>query len=143
MSQFFKQACDVMDAEVFSGDALLSSKTRKQFKEYLGRWQRALEQEEKENCEEASSMTPSETTKIILNSHELQLKTIFIWKWEDAPEEFKTLSHHGGDEDWVAFIPDSMKDEYISWMEEGTSFGCCDISEHSVPGGVVRIGAHA
>lgn len=30
---------------------------------------------------------------------------IKIWPWEDAPEELKKLSGHGGDEDFVCVIP--------------------------------------
>ncbi len=26
---------------------------------------------------------------------------ILVWAWSDAPEEFRALSTHGGDEDWV------------------------------------------
>lgn len=71
---------------------------------------------------------------------------IRIWRFHDAPQELKELSRHGGDEDWIALIPPTLKDEYIGWMEEGGSFGCCDVSEHShpeLPEYVVRIGAHA
>jgi len=70
-------------------------------------------------------------------------KLIKIWRFWDAPEEYRKLSNHGGDEDWVAFVPDSLKDEYIGFLEEGTSFGCCSVSEHSIPGGTILIGAHA
>lgn len=128
MSEFFERACEEVDAEVFSGDALLDAHTREEFKEYLGRWDRELKRQISIAQQEAFKEHPN---------------TIKVWKWQDAPEEFKALSNHGGDEDWVAFVPDSMKDEYIGWMEDGTHFGCCDVSEHSVPGGVVRIGAHA
>lgn len=69
--------------------------------------------------------------------------TIKVWRWEDAPEGYKSLSDNGGDEDWIAFIPDSIKDKWIPWMEEGSSFGCCDVSEYKVPGGIIRIGSHA
>jgi hypothetical protein len=71
---------------------------------------------------------------------------IRVWKWEDAPEELKALSQHGGDEDWVALIPPKLADQYIGWMESGGPFGCCHVSEHThpeLPGYEVRIGAHA
>ncbi len=68
---------------------------------------------------------------------------IKIWKFCDAPRKYRELSTNGGDEDWVAFIPDNMKDEYIGFLEEGTSFGCCSVAELEVPGGIIRIGAHA
>jgi hypothetical protein len=66
-----------------------------------------------------------------------------VWRFRDAPQEFRELSNHGGDEDWVAFIPESMKGEWFGWMDDGTPFGSCDVSEHSVEGGIIRIGAHA
>lgn len=69
---------------------------------------------------------------------------IHVWRWKDAPEGFKKLSRHGGDEDWVALVPKELSNDFISWMEEGSPFGCCSVSEHKLPGGcVVRIGAHA
>lgn len=71
---------------------------------------------------------------------------IRIWRWEDSPEELKALSNHGGDEDWVALIPPKLVNEYIGFLEEGTSFGYCSVSEHShpeLPGYKIRIGAHS
>ena len=36
------------------------------------------------------------------------------WTWEDAPQEYKKLSGHGGDEDWVVTLPKSLhKSRYI------------------------------
>jgi hypothetical protein len=70
---------------------------------------------------------------------------IRVWRWEDAPEELKALSTHGGDEDWVALLPPKFAGEWIGWMEGG-SFGACDTSVHThpeLPGYEVRIGAHA
>ncbi len=69
---------------------------------------------------------------------------IKIWHFKDAPKEFQELSPHGGDEDFVAHIPAPMVGYYYGWMETGSSFGCCDVSEHMLPdGSQVRIGAHA
>lgn len=68
-------------------------------------------------------------------------KVILVWRWQDAPKEYRELSPHGGDEDWVAFVPASLSDEWIPWI--GRDFGCCDISEHDVENGRVYIGAHA
>lgn len=67
---------------------------------------------------------------------------ILIWPFYDAPAAYRNLSPHGGDEDWVAFVPDSFGGAPM-FMDQGTSFGCCDVSEHKVEGGTVRIGAHA
>lgn len=68
---------------------------------------------------------------------------ILVWRFQDAPPEYRALSDHGGDEDWLAFLPDEVAGEWIGWMNPGSSFGCCDVSEHRVEGGIVRIGAHS
>ena len=71
---------------------------------------------------------------------------IRVWAWEDAPQELKALSPHGGDEDWLALLPPRLSGDYIGWMESGTPFGCCDVSKHThpeLPEYEVRIGAHA
>lgn len=70
-------------------------------------------------------------------------KMIRVWRFRDAPQEYRYLSGHGGDEDWVAFIPEEISGGWIGWAETGTPFGCCDVEEHIVDGGVVRIGAHS
>jgi hypothetical protein len=70
-------------------------------------------------------------------------KAILVWPFYAAPKEFKALSQHGGDEGWLAFIPNGEPDRLPSWMESGTPFGCCDVEVHTVNGGSVAIGAHA
>ena len=69
-------------------------------------------------------------------------KAIRVWRFDHAPERYQALSDHGGDEDWLAFIPDEYIGMYIGWLDS-PSFGCCRISKHLVRGGVVWIGAHA
>lgn len=68
---------------------------------------------------------------------------IMVWRFHEAPQEFQDLSGHGGDEDWLAFVPSQYGDEYLPWAESGTRFGVCDVSQHEVNGGRVLIGAHA
>ena len=72
-------------------------------------------------------------------------KCIKVWSFHLAPEELKKLSTNGGDEDWIAFIPDSIYDEnsYIPWLEEGTPYGCCFVDRFKVANGEIRIGCHA
>ena len=65
---------------------------------------------------------------------------ILVWRFWQAPDIYKALSPHGGDEDWVAFVPESLRDVYIPWLER---LGVCSLSEHEVDGGIVYIGAHA
>lgn len=67
---------------------------------------------------------------------------ITVWRWEDAPDDLRYLSNHGGDEDWVAVVPADMA--CPNWICEGGPFGCCSVSEHNlVDGETVYIGAHA
>ena len=68
---------------------------------------------------------------------------IKIYRFEDAPEELKMLSTNGGDEDWIAIIPPSLQDEYISWFDAGTSFGFGCVEVHMLENGnKVLIGCH-
>jgi hypothetical protein len=68
---------------------------------------------------------------------------IKVWRWEDAPLEFKDLSPHGGNEDWVAFVPDSIgKDSdgriiRIPWLEYLSWYGS---THHEIAGGIVYTG---
>lgn len=69
---------------------------------------------------------------------------ITIWRFEDAPNRIRRLSPHGGDEDWVALVPELM--DTPMWMHEGTPFGFCSVTEHAhpdYPGFKILIGAHA
>jgi hypothetical protein len=69
-------------------------------------------------------------------------KSIIVWRFRDAPTEYKNLSEHDGNEDWLAFIPNSSHIGQPFWMESGTPFGRRNTSEHIVDGGHVYIGAH-
>lgn len=67
---------------------------------------------------------------------------IKVWRFHEAPEEYRRLSQHGGDEDWLALVPDSMAQEYIRWIEECNFDN--SVSRETLPSGeVVVIGAHA
>lgn len=67
---------------------------------------------------------------------------IKVWPFEHAPDKYKKLSQNGGDEDWIAFVPDPLSDAYINWLE-CPAFGCFDVSEYKVSGGIIKIGAHS
>lgn len=72
------------------------------------------------------------------------IEPIQIWRFDEAPEELRTLSSHGGDEDWLALIPPQLTDKWRAWLEP--AFGCGNVSEHAyplLPGWKVLIGAHA
>ena len=78
----------------------------------------------------------------LVPSLEAQGKSIIVWEFYDAPGELRCLSNHGGDEDYVALVPKGGN--VPSWMDSGTAFGCCDVSEHPYDDGrTVFIGAHA
>lgn len=68
-------------------------------------------------------------------------RPIRVWCFVDAPKEYRELSERGGDEDWVAFVPDSVDVTYCLWLSEGL-FGD-DVDVYQVDGGVVHISAHA
>lgn len=68
---------------------------------------------------------------------------ILVWRFEDAPEEFRKLSQHGGDEDYLAVMPADYNGYTPMWLEYG-SFGVCDIEQHILEDGRrVFIGAHS
>lgn len=71
---------------------------------------------------------------------------ILVWRFQEAPEEYRKLSPHGGDEDWLALIPPSVrehKDGFPDWLET-PAFGVHSTSVHEVPGGFwIVIGAHS
>jgi hypothetical protein len=69
---------------------------------------------------------------------------ITVWRFQDAPPEYQALSHNGGDEDWLAFIPDGFPGGEPHWMGDSADRGWCNITEsYDVDGGHVVIGSHA
>lgn len=42
--------------------------------------------------------------------------TIFMWTFKEAPQAFKDISTNGGDEDWIALVPDTVN--YFPFVEE-------------------------
>ncbi len=71
-------------------------------------------------------------------------RVIKVWKFDEAPKKYQALSTNGGDEDWIALVPKSMSEEWIGWLEKGTSFGCPASEEHKLKNGdVIRIGCHS
>lgn len=87
--------------------------------------------------------------KVALDAARAVDSAIRVWTFDDAPEDFRKLSTHGGDEDWLALVPAPIAkswtegETYIGWLENG-AFGVCDITRHPLPdGSIVVIGAHA
>ena len=79
------------------------------------------------------------TTREVL--HEENVIRITVWRFDDAPSHYRALSEHGGDEDWLAFVPEGFGE--VPWLRGGSLFGPCEVSMHEVTSGVVHIGAHA
>jgi hypothetical protein len=70
---------------------------------------------------------------------------ITVWPFDAAPKKYKERSQNGGDEDWVALVPDAIyraNGKYINWIEGG-SFGCCTVEVYKIKGAVLFIGCHA
>ncbi len=79
-------------------------------------------------------------------------RAILVWRFEDAPEEFRRLSQNGGDEDYVVLIPACLctlsddkgtpycYDEYVF-----EHFDTCNEPQRFVleDNSIVLIGSHA
>ena len=72
----------------------------------------------------------------------LSKKTILVWSWRNTPEEFRRYIKDQDDIDWVAFIPNSYKNNYIDWLDS-ESFGCCGRKKIKIQGGQIYIGYHS
>ena len=69
------------------------------------------------------------------------LNPILIWQFYDAPEHYRSLSTHGGDEDGVVFIPKGVEEPY--WLEQlWCRYGDPDRVELPDGSGTVIIWAH-
>lgn len=69
---------------------------------------------------------------------------IRVWKFEDAPKEYKDLSTNGGDEDWVVFVPkecDAGDDYQFNWIQYTDT--CNEPAVYKIKDGTIYIGAHA
>lgn len=78
---------------------------------------------------------------------------ITVWRFDDAPEEYRNLSTHGGDEDWVIFVPQELVGSATAldleldtgdtweWKRWARVWGW--LRHYEVEGGVVFIAAHA
>ena len=74
---------------------------------------------------------------------------IRIWPFEYAPQRFQEFSASGGDEDWVAFVPDWVVKEMgvPGFLWDATPFGNkvqeIDVDDEEFGSGKVLIGSHA
>jgi hypothetical protein len=71
-----------------------------------------------------------------------QREPIMVWRFDEAPAEYRALSDRGDGEIWLAFIPPGY-DADVPWMAKGGAFGEAAVIERLLPGGArVRIGVH-
>jgi len=79
-----------------------------------------------------------------------------IWRFDTAPDIYKSLSINGGDEDWLVLIPLQVVSQYIieykddedgsmkynipNWMEK---LGACDVDIFKHVDGIIVIGSHS
>lgn len=67
---------------------------------------------------------------------------IKIWDWPNAPEEYQALSPHGGDEDYIVFVPIQLAHGQLDYMlDNRPHYG--DEEPIIVPNGHIYIHAHA
>ncbi len=67
-----------------------------------------------------------------------------VWPFEYAPEKYKDLSHHGGDEDWVIEYPKECSFLSRSYFENLCDrLTVCDYQEIDMDGRTVVITAHS
>lgn len=74
-----------------------------------------------------------------------EVEPIRVWFFYEAPPELQALSGHGGDEDWLALVPNQYQQHYLPWLDV-PAFGCCDVSQHQhpdYPDCTIYISAHA
>jgi len=64
---------------------------------------------------------------------------IKIWRFEDAPKEYQDLSEHGGDEDYIAYIPKDLDDSFW-WIEDKLANS---VDRYEFDTYIIYIGAHA
>lgn len=66
---------------------------------------------------------------------------LLVWRFQDTPEDWKWSAHQGGDEDWVTLVPDGV--DAPSWLDEGSSYGCCSVEQVVVEVGTLHVGCHS
>jgi hypothetical protein len=66
----------------------------------------------------------------------MEKEPIKIWRFEDAPKEYQKLSTNGGDEDWLALMPNKFNGGdipiFLQEWQEGMAFGYCNVDEYKI-----------
>lgn len=81
-------------------------------------------------CESDATAAASTSTEIMIR----------LWPFDNAPQKYRDLSPHGGDEDWIMFVPDELR--FDTYRLE-SAIGIFDTSEHKIDGATIFIGAHS
>ena len=83
-----------------------------------------------------------QTTSVFENGTSPEKPHIKVWEWSNAPAHLRGLATTGGDEEWVALVPNSVEAESfgVLWLSEGR-FG---INVEAIPWAdyVVYISSH-
>lgn len=89
---------------------------------------------------------------IIQGDHRVGCACVQVWKWDDAPEQFKNVHVTDGDEDWLALVPNQLIEHgdvnaaeicWMRWFPRGDGF-VKRYSEEGVPEGFeIWVGCHA
>lgn len=67
---------------------------------------------------------------------------IKIWQFDGAPPEYRAMSGHGGDEDWIIYSPPSLDPNVAESIAEKLEI--CDFTRHPLEdGSTIWITAHA
>jgi hypothetical protein len=70
-------------------------------------------------------------------------KAIHIWKFNDAPPFYRSLSKLGGNEVWLMYVPSELEKEWLVEFitQDGEPFGERAIHHYPLSGATVYIGA--
>jgi hypothetical protein len=69
-------------------------------------------------------------------------KMIKVWRWDDAPQEYRALSRHAGDEDYIALVPAALAHDPPIWLDVAP-FTIFDVETYPLgDGSIIYISAH-
>ena len=71
----------------------------------------------------------------------MKTQPIAIWKFDDAPLCY-SAEFNPDDADWLCYVPENYFNDYIGFIEEGTSFGN-RVEEREYKSYAIRVGYHA
>lgn len=73
----------------------------------------------------------------------LHAGAIEVWPFSDAPAWALAMVDDHDDADWLVFVPDKYRDEYIGWMESPSFCSYHPNKQYEVAGGKIVVGHHA